>query len=250
MTWYWLCNNRCVDTLKPVTCISTPLFLLQTLRECLAACNGVEVTTQGDSFFVVFTSIGDAVQWCMLVQRRLLSTDWPSAVYRLPACQREYNQYGELSFSGPRVRMGIHWATAGSFACRRDAEGSLAFHGAAYIFTDALADAGAGGQVLLSHPAWTRLQVEGCPAAGFPVVHQLGLFQLHGPFSPEWVYQVHSLLGHPMHREFRHAGGEALRKATQLQQGRHLFVTTPPAPCSEDQVGCWCGCRDVCCVAH
>ncbi len=60
----------------------------QTLRESIAMHNGYEVSTQGDSFFVVFPRVADAVQWSMAVQWRLLQTNWPKAVYRLPACNK------------------------------------------------------------------------------------------------------------------------------------------------------------------
>ncbi len=94
-------------------------------------------------------------------------------------------------FAGPRVRIGIHYATPGTFAYRLNTDGSLSITGMAYKYTEALSDAGAGGQVLLSHTAWQQLRgVEGCPCGGFPVMQQLGLFQLDGPFSPDWVYEV------------------------------------------------------------
>lgn len=45
-------------------------------------------------------------------------------------------------------------------------------------------------QVLLTHNAWEQLQEEGYAAAGYPVVRQLGLFNLKHARALTWVYEV------------------------------------------------------------
>lgn len=43
----------------------------------------------------------------------------------------------------------------------------------------------------MSESAWRRLRdVESCVAANFPIVRQLGLFQIMPGTPPEWVYEV------------------------------------------------------------
>jgi len=39
------------------------------LRAAFAACHGREISTEGDSFFVVFESAGEAVSCCLAAQR-------------------------------------------------------------------------------------------------------------------------------------------------------------------------------------
>ena len=47
------------------------------LRESFAAHGGVEMGTEGDSFFVVFTSASEAVAAALQAQRGLLAHEWP-----------------------------------------------------------------------------------------------------------------------------------------------------------------------------
>ena len=61
----------------------------QILRTAFARWRGREMGTEGDSFFVVFTSVGDAVHAAVEAQRALAGHAWPG---------------GEQ----PRVRMGLH----------------------------------------------------------------------------------------------------------------------------------------------
>jgi class 3 adenylate cyclase len=59
------------------------------MREEVRRCAGREIGTEGDSFFVVFTSTSDAVEAVLAAQRRLASYGWPD---NAPV----------------RVRMGLH----------------------------------------------------------------------------------------------------------------------------------------------
>src|SRR5512132_2444415 len=59
------------------------------MREEFARWHGTEIGTEGDSFFVVFTSATDAVGAALVAQRRLASYDWPDG-------------------AKVRVRMGLH----------------------------------------------------------------------------------------------------------------------------------------------
>ncbi len=59
------------------------------MRAAISAFGGLEMGTEGDSFFVVFESAQDAVRTCVHAQRALIAHDWP---------------HGEAV----RVRMGLH----------------------------------------------------------------------------------------------------------------------------------------------
>lgn len=101
------------------------------LREAIRTHHGIEVSTEGDSFFAVFTSAVDAVACTASAQRSLAQHSWPEG-------------------SPVRVRMGLHTG-----------EGRL--DGKEYVGLDVhlaarIAAAGHGGQVLLSHS--TRPLVE------------------------------------------------------------------------------------------
>ncbi len=95
----------------------------QLLRTVFHQWNGHEVDTQGDSFFVVFARVTDAVSAAVDMQRALAGQAWPEGV-RIP------------------VRMGLHTGEP-----LRTAEGyvGLDVHHAARIMS-----IGYGGQVLLS----------------------------------------------------------------------------------------------------
>ena len=94
------------------------------LRAALRDFDGVEMFTEGDSFFVAFGEAPSAIAACVEAQRRLSVHDWPSSEVR------------------PRVRMGMHtgWATpaGGEYA-------SAEVHRAARV-----AAAAHGGQILCS----------------------------------------------------------------------------------------------------
>jgi YVTN family beta-propeller protein len=103
------------------------------LRAAFAAHRGHEVDTQGDSFFVVFSSARDAVLAAVDGQRALLTHRWP--------------EEAEL-----RVRMGIHTGQAVEKGGRFT---GLAVHRAARIGT-----AGHGAQILVSQATQTLLEDE------------------------------------------------------------------------------------------
>ena len=103
------------------------------LRGAIAAEDGVEVRTEGDSFFAVFLTPEGALEAAVEGQRKLAAHAWP----------------GDTAL---RVRMGMHTGV-----------GFLGAGGADYVGIDVnraarIAAAGHGGQVLLSHA--TRALVE------------------------------------------------------------------------------------------
>ena len=63
------------------------------------------------------------------------------------------------------------------------------FTGPGFSFAVRLGDSASGGQVVMSHEAWLQIQAI-MPAAGFPVLRQLGMFQEEHGSPPFWVYEV------------------------------------------------------------
>ena len=93
------------------------------IRSAVAECGGVEVGTEGDSFFVVFRTPAEALQAAVEIQRGLAAQEWPDG--------------GAI-----RVRMGVHTG-----------EGILGPGG--YVGIDVnraarISDAAHGGQIIVS----------------------------------------------------------------------------------------------------
>jgi class 3 adenylate cyclase len=101
------------------------------VRRALTDHHGIEVSTEGDAFFAVFTSASDGVRAAVAIQRRLAAEDWPEG-------------------QSVRVRIGLH---TGEGRLGGDSYAGLDVHRAARI-----AAAAHGGQVILS--AATRALVE------------------------------------------------------------------------------------------
>ncbi len=130
------------------------------LRAAIGAFRGHEMGTEGDSFFVVFGSAGDAVSCCLAAQRALAGHDWPGGV-------------------AVRVRMGLH---SGEPTRHEDGYLGLDVHRAARI-----AAAAHGGQVVLSDA--TRLLAASQLPAGTSF-RDLGFHRLKDIEAPERIYQL------------------------------------------------------------
>ncbi|MEX0625872.1 MAG: adenylate/guanylate cyclase domain-containing protein [Chloroflexota bacterium] len=132
----------------------------QIARAAWAEQHGVEIGTEGDSFFVVFTSAPQAVAAAVAVQRGLGAEAWPVG--------------GQV-----RSRMGLHTG-----------EGVLS--GGSYVGLDVhraarIANAGHGGQVLLS--ATTRALVEGSLPDGVSL-REMGEHRLKDLSRPERIWDL------------------------------------------------------------
>jgi predicted ATPase/class 3 adenylate cyclase len=130
------------------------------MRTAVAGSRGLEVGTDGDSFFVVFASAAEAVRCCLAAQRALAGHDWPDGV-------------------AVRVRMGLH---SGEPAVQEDDYVGMDVHRAARI-----AAAAHGGQVVLSEA--TRL-LAASQLAGEVSVRDLGWHRLKDIEAPERIYQL------------------------------------------------------------
>lgn len=130
------------------------------MRKAFTPKGGVEVSTAGDSFFVVFQSAPRAFEAAIDAQQLISSHDWPEG-------------------SAITVRVGLHTG-----------EGKLG--GDNYIGIDVnrgarIAAAGHGGQVLIS--ASTRSLVDGCLKEGIGI-RDLGEHRLKDLERPERIFQI------------------------------------------------------------
>ena len=130
------------------------------IRSCLVAHDGKEVSTQGDSFFAVFTSPSACVSAAVELQRALSSHRWPG---------------GEQV----RVRMGIH---SGEVEQTTTGLVGLEVHRAARV-----AAVGHGGQILCSAAAAALLR-DTLPTGGS--LRDLGLHRLKDLGRPEQIFQL------------------------------------------------------------
>ena len=130
------------------------------LRDAFAHSNGLEIDTQGDSFFVAFRRAKDAVGAAVDGQRRLAAYPWPDGA--------------EL-----RVRMGVH---TGEPVVGPERYVGLAVHRAARVMA-----AGHGGQILLTSA--TRELVEDDLGDGMSL-RDLGEHHLKDLDRPERLFQV------------------------------------------------------------
>jgi class 3 adenylate cyclase len=139
------------------------------LRSAFRAAGGYPVSTEGDSFFVVFQSAPAAVSGAAEAQRALGAHSWPDE-------------------EAVRVRMGLH---TGEGKLGGDNYIGIDVHRAARI-----AAAGHGGQVLMSGS--TRALIEGALPSGLSV-RDLGKHRLKDLENPEHLFQ---LMGEGLPDEF------------------------------------------------
>jgi|HubBroStandDraft_1064217.scaffolds.fasta_scaffold07543_5 predicted ATPase/class 3 adenylate cyclase len=130
------------------------------LRAAFCDCGGQEMGTEGDSFFVVFSSAGEAVRCCVAGQLALAGYAWPDGV-------------------AVRVRMGLH---SGEPVRYEDGFVGMDVHRAARIAATAH-----GGQVVVSEE--TRRLAQARLPAGVSF-RDLGFHRLKDIAAAEHLYQL------------------------------------------------------------
>jgi predicted ATPase/class 3 adenylate cyclase len=130
------------------------------LRAAFERCNGRELGTEGDSFFVAFATASDGVEAARSAQCGLAAEEWPDG-------------------AAVRVRMGLH---TGEPTRHDDGYVGMDVHRAARIAASAH-----GGQVVVS--ASTRRIASAEPSAGVGFV-DLGRYRLKDLPQPEHLYQL------------------------------------------------------------
>jgi predicted ATPase/class 3 adenylate cyclase/DNA-binding XRE family transcriptional regulator len=130
------------------------------LQSAIAGHGGREVDNQGDSYFTVFPTVGEALAATAAAQRTFAAHPWPDGV-------------------AVRVRMGLHTAAAQVVG---DRYVGLEVHRAARI-----AAAGHGGQVLFSEVARTLVE-DALPEGA--MLRDLGTHRLKDLQRPEHLWQL------------------------------------------------------------
>jgi class 3 adenylate cyclase len=130
------------------------------VRSAFGELGGIEIDTQGDSFFIAFARARDAVAAAVAAQRRHAEHAWPDGV-------------------AVRVRMGLHTG--------EPAVGSEGYLGVDVVRAARLAATGRGGDVLLSET--TRALLGASVPAGVSV-HALGERRLKDIDEPERIYEL------------------------------------------------------------
>jgi predicted ATPase/class 3 adenylate cyclase len=130
------------------------------MRDVLRRNGGVEVSTEGDAFFIAFESAAVAARVAVEMQRALVQHSWP----------------GDVEV---RVRMGMHTGEARLFG---DNYGGLDVHRAARISSTAH-----GGQIVMSDA--TRALIEGS-LPDRALIKDLGEHRLKDLDRPERLYQL------------------------------------------------------------
>jgi class 3 adenylate cyclase len=130
------------------------------VRSAFGELGGIEIDTQGDSFFFAFARARDAVAAAVAAQRRHAEHAWPDGV-------------------AVRVRMGLHTG--------EPAVGSEGYLGVDVVRAARLAATGRGGDVLLSET--TRALLGASVPAGVSV-HALGERRLKDIDEPERIYEL------------------------------------------------------------
>nr|WP_240359724.1 adenylate/guanylate cyclase domain-containing protein [Pyxidicoccus trucidator] len=146
------------------------------LRSLLEDGSGYEVKTQGDSFMIAFSTVLEALRWCLEAQEALLRAPWPAELLMYPEAAEEAGPRGPLH-RGLRVRMGVH---VGEAECRVDERtGRTDYLGRMVNVAARVTSAGHGGQVLVSGTAWAQA-APSVEVLGRTAVRPLGSFRLKG----------------------------------------------------------------------
>ena len=130
------------------------------LRAAFRRWDGVELGTEGDSFFVVFRSAGSALAAARDAQRALIDATWPDGVV-------------------VRVRMGMH---TGEPAVHDDGYVGMDVHRAARVASSAH-----GGQVVVSEATYRLVADEPVPGVTFA---DLGWHRLKDLGRPQRLWQL------------------------------------------------------------
>jgi class 3 adenylate cyclase len=136
------------------------------IRECLGRMGGAEVKALGDGFMIVFEQPAAAVAFAKETQQALRAASWPPAMRPL------------------RVRIGMH---TGQPLVVRGSDGRPDYYGPVVNRAARVADAGHGGQVLLS--STTAAAVAAALPEGAALL-SLGRHRLRGLDEPEEILQL------------------------------------------------------------
>eukprot|EP00906_Rhabdomonas_costata_P000934 RCo001334 len=155
------------------------------VRSLIARHSGYEVKTIGDSFFVAFSELLNAVRFATQLQLELLHVSWPESLLAERDGSRLLDDDGVVLWCGLRVRVGIH---VGSARVEVDPETLRAdYFGPAVNFAARVESKALGGQVLLSEAALSLLDEQ---ARVEVVLAEVGLYAFKGIEGTQTLYSV------------------------------------------------------------
>jgi len=188
------------------------------MRDALNEYCGFEIRTEGDSFSVAFPTVVLAMCFALKIQDEYITPispfhliciclsfvkeRWPRDVLCLPNCSVVKNVDGDVVFRGPRIRIGLHWAKRPGITSRiHHVTGHRIFVGHEYDLVRQIADAGNGGQIVLTHQAWLELYpfLSQCK---FPTISQIGYYNLTHSRVSKPLYDVTCCIGESYHKHF------------------------------------------------
>jgi class 3 adenylate cyclase len=140
------------------------------MRRFCAFHNGYEIDTEGDAFFLAFHNPMDAFGFALDTQSALYDTEWSKDILAIPAAKEEG------SFSGLRVRMGIHHGPV--ISCKNEVTGRTEYVGEAMNICKCVEGMTHGGQILTTFETWNVASYKAEADLGSPQVVDIGCHML------------------------------------------------------------------------
>ncbi|KAG2373940.1 hypothetical protein C9374_011605 [Naegleria lovaniensis] len=126
------------------------------IRRALEAYRGYEVKTHGDSFYVAFSDVVDALDWSIAVQHALLEVEWPSSITQMWDCRTEWDEITKQKvWNGLRVRIGLHFGPSEKIYDKT--MGRPDYFGTAVNMASRIESSAYGGQVVISEDMFLEL---------------------------------------------------------------------------------------------
>ena len=131
----------------------------------------------------------DAVQYCLTVQETLVKAKWSPGLLEHPGAALVESDRGDVIYRGLRVRMGIHMLPSNeSVVCREHpVTHRIVYAGKGVYVAQDVADAAAGGQILLSNTVHTEIKPH-LSTIGQPKMMPFSLLQTDG--EAHQLYQI------------------------------------------------------------
>ena len=163
------------------------------MRQTIYDTKGYEVCTEGDAFQIAFHNSFNAIQFTLLVQKRLLSLKWPEQLLCHKSANIVYKDdidEKKLLFRGLRVRMGVH--TGEDFYSKMDNQTlRTKYYGKTVSVTQAISETAHGGQIVLSVSTWNEISFQLSDLLN-PIAIDLGKHIINSNLDPIQLYQLTS----------------------------------------------------------
>mmetsp|Transcript_24881 Transcript_24881/g.78734 ORF Transcript_24881/g.78734 Transcript_24881/m.78734 type:complete len:1756 (+) Transcript_24881:378-5645(+) len=198
------------------------------LRHYLPTFSGFEVTTEGDSFTVVFHEPQDALAWCCQVQAALMDVEWPDELLTLGPdgpIEGEVYEGDETVFRGLRVRMGVHSGMPA--VVTKAGHSRVKYKGEVVTVAKNISDTGAGGQIIVSLSSLSHVDRKALPLP--TEIYNMGVHRikdLKGVIQLVQIVPTH-LLGRLNHYEHKYG---------EVTTDRELSPSFFEAPCGKESI--------------